>query len=791
MSLMAVSCQKEFFDPELHLDESSIEVKAEGATLKVGYTIDNPSDMLRLRYDYTVTWIADVDISVPGEVVIVISPNESPEGRECEIEFSYGDSDETLEIRQEGKEEEEPVEHEDLEVEIKEVLETSVVFDVTPLDKSMTYTVMSIPKEMNDELGDDKQLVDEIMNFYIEAAVAEQISLEEYFEKYGVLTHGDVKSGKIDALKPDTEYVLLAFGLNTSGDLLSEMYRIPFQTKAFEMTDVTFSFELKIDGPDIEMTVTPSKDDVPYFSGVLAAEEYDAESMSDYAQAQVDMYISLLTGLGGLSLKDALDKILVSGPYTFDTELKAESEYYAYSIAVNTSGYVCSIPSVEKFVTGSVSGSDNEISIELSYINLDKVDYTITTTNDDQYFFTVKEKSAFEGMSDDEILESLTLAVFSWDLYSGDQHGTYEYLSPGVEYYAIIFGYYGGAVTTEMIKEEFTTLTTPDDPTKFTFTSSVSDITMTGAKVSVTGTPHTVMYYWDICPVYFTEEDVESFLESYLEELFETSEFYSSRDIFFKINGSRHTDSNDFTELMDGTEYKPYAVSIDENTWEYACDFTFGEPFRTKEHVISDATVTAKYDKYFDIDQLADEYGGEFESFRGQNRYYLRVDVETTGSVTKTYTAALRGDMTDAQSISDAMIISDLVTNKMGLTDKICEFALGYDTDVTILSVAVDDKGNYSRVFRGLVNLGKDGVSDISEFEPVQTSKAVKTAFSHDSGRYAANREVKPFKEYDERVRALKTRGEVSSRKSAPLNRPLDISGKIKTEIRFYSESER
>lgn len=784
MSLSVTSCKKEELKPELIIGKNYVEIAGEGGIINIDYNIENPIDGLLLRNEYDAEWITDVSMS-SKEITIRIAPNKGKDSRESEIEFIYGDSDETLKIKQFSQNE--IPDKTPFEVDIKELSETNVIFDITPADKAMTYTVLSISKKMNDEISDDEVLFDEIISVYEEQAYSNGMSLEDFIKKSNMLVKGDIKSGIISQLKPDTDYVLLTFGMNTSGELLSSIVRTPFHTEPVEFIEISFGFDFEIDGPDVLMTVTPSVEDTPYYAGVIKKSEYNENLVAETAQQDINMLITLLTGLGGMSFEDALNKILVKGIYEYEIELDADTEYMAYAIAVNPSGLVCSTSSVEEFKTGDVEMSDNVIDLELSYINLDRVDYSIKTSNNDQYFFTIKDKSQYEGLNDQEILNILSSAVFSWDLYSGDQNGTYEYLSPGVEYYAFIFGYHGGKVTSEMQKYEFTTLTTPEDPSSFTITTSIDEISMTSATISIKGDPHTVLYYWDICPASYTEEDMKSALDSYLDELTATSEFYSSREIFFKVNGSRHTASFTYDNLIEGTEYKPFAVAINENTWEYATDFIFGETFSTKERVISDATVTARYDKYFDIDQLAEEFGGDYESFKGQNRYYLRVDVETTGNVVKTYTAALRGNLTDSKSTSDAMLIQDLVKNNMGLTDKVCEFALMYDTDVTIVSVAEDSEGNYSNVFRGLVNYSKDGVSDISEFEPVKSPARVLSRTSTiDNKTYQQMKKILSSSDYKKLTESVKTK-QAKSNKYLIHNPDITNTPKTNPEIIYYS----
>lgn len=716
-------------ETEFSLDTQNVEIGCEGGIAEVGYTISNPIDGVILEYKFTADWIDGIDILSDGKIQIEVSVNPDRDSREADIHFYYGDKASKLKLVQKGSDEE--PEDVTFEVDIKSTTQASVTFDVKPSDKKITYTVLTLPEEESSQYSDE-ELFDMIVEYYITVAGDSGMTLEDFLAANRLLVEGNIYSAVIAGLEADTKYDLITVGMTAKGNRLSLPSRTEFETEQIQMLDVTFDLNFEIDGPDIKMHIKPSDNEVPYFSGTITKKDFEdmAVTIEQVAKDNLDLYVAFLTGMGGMTLEEALAKLLVKGEYTFDANLKAETEYIGYSVAVNEYANICSAVSDKEFTTGAASVSENNISISLSYINVDRVHYSISTTNEDEYYFAIKETEKFAGKTDAQILDSLSKVVYFFDLYSGDQEGVWEYLESGKEYSAFLFGYSGGVATTSLVRKDFTTLSHPEDPTTFTFESFCEEITYSSATVTIVGEPISVKYYWDICFAALTEDEVRNALDEYLDELFATSEFYTDRKTFFTINGSRHVSSNSYDNLLEGTAYKPFVVAIDENTWEYATDFVFGETFTTQERIVSDATVTLKWDKYFDIDALADEFGGDYETFRGQNRYYLRTDVVTSGDVKATYTAALTGDLTDESSVSDAMLIKDLVDNKLGLTDSICEFALKYDTDVTLVSVALDKEGNYSVVYRQKVNLPRDGASDISEFEPVSAPAMISRAVS-------------------------------------------------------------
>lgn len=712
-------------EPEFELAKSYLEVPAEGGTVSVEYNVVNPLDDECPTYECEASWISVTGIS-DNEISITVSPNESEEARTADIEFVYAGIERELEVSQCGKGET-PADK-PFVIEIKEVSEVAVTFGIKPADNTMTYTVLTMERSMSDVM-EDEELFEQIVSYYSSAADDYGLSLEDFLKEY-VLVKGAFKSAQLGSLAPATGYVLLAVGMDASAERLSDLMREPFDTKAVEMVSATFDIDVQVDGPDAVMTVVPQGDPCRYFAyaEVKADVESSGGSLAEFSQSYIDMLLSFMMGLGGMSMEDALDKILVSGEYVYEMELTAETEYVAFASAVNDNGLVCSEVARTDFATGPAAASDNEITVTLSNINVDRVDYSVRTTNDDQYYFTIKDADKYAGLTDQEILDTLTYVVWSWDLFSGDQDSTWNYLERDKEYCVYAFGCKGDQPTTGLIKQSFRTLSQTDDPTTFTFEASASDITYSSALVSVKGLPHTVLYYWDICAGYMTEDEMREALDDYLENLFATSEFYTDRKTFFAVNGTRHTEKYLYEDLDEGASYKVFAVSIDENTWEYASAFTFGTTFETKTREVSPSTVEVQYGKYFDIDALADEYGGVYESFRGQNRFYLRTESVTTGDVEEILTAAYRQNMMDTQEWTDNMLIKELTST--GLKGAVCEFALPYDTDLTIISVVRDSQGRYSKVYRELINFSKDGASDISEFEPLPEGMSFSREFA-------------------------------------------------------------
>ena len=69
-------------------------------------------------------------------------------------------------------------------------------------------------------------------------------------------------------LSPDTEYIVYAYGMDSTGRILTGMYYAETATLPVENTDVTFELTVTQDFPYATISAVPSSDDVYYLMDV-------------------------------------------------------------------------------------------------------------------------------------------------------------------------------------------------------------------------------------------------------------------------------------------------------------------------------------------------------------------------------------------------------------------------------------------------------------------------------------------------------------------------------------------
>lgn len=181
-----------------------------------------------------------------------------------------------------------------LKLEIASLTQTKVEVNVTPSYDEGYYYCGYADKATADAKS-DAQYIEDVVNQLTE-------KIKEYEAKGRTVTYGDLvkfkgkKTLNASGLQPNTEYVMLAFGIDgTYGKPSPVLTRLPFTTKAVVPSDmkITFSYdstttETLQDGKEhnlIFFSITPTKND-PYVWGGLSKEVYDEnfKSTDEYMQ---------------------------------------------------------------------------------------------------------------------------------------------------------------------------------------------------------------------------------------------------------------------------------------------------------------------------------------------------------------------------------------------------------------------------------------------------------------------------------------------------------------------------
>lgn len=697
--------------PELNLMQTEVSVPAEGGNYDVSYELKNAVGGTSVIAESAQEWVGDFSYDQANTISFTVAANEAETARESAVTVSYGQVEKTFTVKQAGSK---PGQQEPLVITIHEdeITESSVKVTVTPADDEMPYASMIIEtKVYAEQVKDDTKLVEAVLAQYQGYADEMGLTLDQFLSTH-ILKYGE-QTMEVPDIRHNTEYYFFSFGLSPEGEQLCEVVKETFRTKDVEKIDMSFEIEYEVNGPDILMSVHPSRDDHQYFYELIAVADLEEKDMTpgEYLQWMVDSHISFGAQVGGMTPEEVVDAISNTGDASFLYDfLVADSDYVGVAAAINKNGVLCSEFTTKDVRTGKVDGSENRLTISVGEVNADRVYYSIEPSNEDPYVIQVQPASYWEGMSDEEILKGLTEYDQSRYTKTGTYSGRATNLTPETKYFVFAFGYAGGTYTTELFKAEFTTLPIAD-ASGMTFEFKIENLTDTKADITVKGTPLAALYVWKNVSASATADDVKAAID----KDFETYESWGyDRPTYFKFAGARGTDSYSYP-LYPSSDYKVAAVGIDEETGEYATDVIFSETYRSLDPVIADLDVTMSYEHYFDGDKIAELYPEDYSGAAGSA--LVPVDVTIEGEHNDFVCAIFEGDFSDTEKYTDLYLYGQVAQKGVWLKPYV-EFYCPFDKELTMLSYGRDKNGKYGHLFRKVIRLTRDGVSDAGLFEP-------------------------------------------------------------------------
>lgn len=628
-----------------------------------------------------------------------------------------------------------PVDKPDFVIEVGAVTDTSVEFTITPEDEEMTYIAMMTTKEYFDKFEDDDAYIMDDLLWLDDAAYNAGVELSEYLE--GVLKTG-VISDTQDKLDPATEYIVYAFGLSKRGIVTTSLYKQSFTTLATELTEINFEIEVSEIGYDTaKVSVVPDNDKAIYFVNVFSYEDYEYYGGDESAFAEhLTQLRNYYYNLGATADQMVANLGFVGAKSLTVEKLKAGTKYMAYAIGIDERFIANSVATVVEFETVAAETSDLTFEVELTNIEYDHIEGSVTpSNNDDTYICSVQYASALEWSESEEALvesivnditawgnieDSLRKGVMSLDGISGLQSET--------DYIIVCFGY-DGAPTTAPHITHFTTPEATGNPEDLVVEFEVSDITHNSVKV--TTIPSVGVYYFtyyvekeefdllidddysvDARVAYFANYEID-----YGAEWFDCSR----AEYLYDLGASLGREKNFYNQLEPSTDYIAYAIAVDIQSGELASDKGFiSDVFRTLDKVVSDAAVTIEFGNYYDGSALAELDPARFLNCKGYA--VLPYTVKPNDSAVAWYTGFYDGDFTE-WGCTDDDIYAELITYgwEWG-SEYVSEnresgvAVLSYDTPYTFLGIAKDSTDSYGLGFIDVITPTLDGVSPAEEF---------------------------------------------------------------------------
>ncbi len=714
--------------PEIKVGEQTITLEAAGDSYSIGYMIENPVEGEKISVSYEAEWLT-VNSAKMRTLEFTAPLNESGEERSVDVVLSYkGAENVILKVTQ--------LYHESpLKIELTEVTATEVVFSVTTDDKDLTWIPIVYNKELHDYLATD----DTIHAFDIEylqyTADNRDETLEDFLEEY--LAVGSVEDIFFDGLEPNTAYVLHAYGMDTKGVRTTEVISVEFTTEVAWTGDITVEFEAEEKNHVVYFNVTPSHTGVPYFCHYATEQEiarwreqFGTNDMKTLVQQgcinalmqglievgfahDASGFFALFNNTG--RIRDGYFPCKAGTKYTFfagkwDKECQLVGELSTY-----------------EFETAPVEPSSNKITLVMGMVTQSTATVSAYTTNSDTYAIAALEGDVIAGMTDEEIFEYAEAHRYLSEFtFSGNKTREFSSLTPDTDYTFVAFGYKASSMTTESIsKVEFRTLPAGNvNDCTFEFEWEVREESVW---IKVTPSDNGYYYYCNLYDARFTNEEVKAYITNDLVGNGYEGDFAAFASWWLR----QGVVTDEVTGVYPDTEYKIGVVIMDYESGEFLTDVIFSDVIKTPEVQYADISIKFVYDKYFDLDALADVGYPEYkESVAKDERYkdggaVLPVSISITGDYQTFYHYIVRGNLTSPDVVDDNTFYREMVTKGNASTNPAEDFVISYGSDWTLVALAIDKQGNRTPTFRQLVKAPTKGnASSASDFVPVESKSS-------------------------------------------------------------------
>ena len=447
-------------DAQLELDESVVEVTADGGHFDIRYTLTNAVEGAELKVSAEKDWVRNIDTSTPGILSFDVAESYDAEARNCRLELIYPGlyPNPTLTVKQaKGKEH-------SIKLEVVNAAATTITMNVIPQDKNMSYIFI---------LGNGSYLLGTDLMYNDEALWASDL---EIFEGFGSAFGGDASTGAMafmysgDQLShqftgviPGTTYVAYAYGFDAENlKPLTEISRLVITTTTVNDYTLHFDFNVEVDGPNVAIDIMPQGYDGYYFYGVFWAKDVanaTAEELRSYCEAEWEntkAYYSSFFDTTEQGLNFIFNELAYKGAEHIEVELDANTDFVLWAFGMDGEALMNTTPEFYNFSTGNVSASANKFTLSVTELYPRKAGVKVETSNDDTYVATLVASTRFENNTDEEIMNYI-LSNFSVQYVSGTMSDVATGLTPSTDYELLVFGAQAGAPTTKLHRLRFTT----------------------------------------------------------------------------------------------------------------------------------------------------------------------------------------------------------------------------------------------------------------------------------------------------------------------------------------------
>ncbi len=446
-------------------DQEVVDLGYEETTVTLHYTINNGIEGIDIVASTEAEWISEID-AANGTLTFRVAKNQDVKARETKLRVTYPNADTVYIVVKQAE-----FDAITFELEVTANSSTSCSTLIKPSNEDYAYIayMAEVDYFLSAQITTAEELFQDDYDYYMAFAKQWEAPLLKEFFLMNYIAYQGEYSIEWTGMVPDKEYVLYVYAIefNEANDDYWMASPVTYQMvtlESGELTEVDFNVDVDVNGPNATYHIAPQNWEGHYYLTIYEEGDYmyrDTPADSDYSKLISSIWLDMMAELmaSGYAPNQIIELVCLQGDEEYSETLKGDTNYALVIYAVDMVDgmpQVVSKPQIKNFTTEAIGASDMtlDIKVENKYVRV--ADVTVTPSTNEYYTVAIVPFSEVPESSNAEIIDWLN-DNFSMDSYHGEIFSHLNTLQPETSYSILAYGYYGGVVTTDLFRYDFTT----------------------------------------------------------------------------------------------------------------------------------------------------------------------------------------------------------------------------------------------------------------------------------------------------------------------------------------------
>ena len=446
-------------------DQEVVDLGYEETTVTLHYTINNGIEGIDIVASTEAEWISEID-AANGTLTFRVAENQDVKARETKLRVTYPNADTVYIVVKQAE-----FDAITFELEVTANSSTSCSTLIKPSNEDYAYIayMAEVDYFLSAQITTAEELFQDDYDYYMAFAKQWEAPLLKEFFLMNYIAYQGEYSIEWTGMVPDKEYVLYVYAIefNEANDDYWMASPVTYQMvtlESGELTEVDFNVDVDVNGPNATYHIAPQNWEGHYYLTIYEEGDYmyrNTPADSDYSKLISSIWLDMMAELmaSGYAPNQIIELVCLQGDEEYSETLKGDTNYALVIYAVDMVDgmpQVVSKPQVVNFTTEAIGASDMtlDIKVENKYVRV--ADVTVTPSTNEYYTVAIVPFSEVPESSNAEIIDWLN-DNFSMDSYHGEIFSHLNTLQPETSYSILAYGYYGGVVTTDLFRYDFTT----------------------------------------------------------------------------------------------------------------------------------------------------------------------------------------------------------------------------------------------------------------------------------------------------------------------------------------------